>query len=395
MARLSSEWTERKRERRRVAHELSGSARLRRLQGEARQEAQLPANEGVNAAVFVFSVGAFAALVPLWAPLVMAAWTANLAHPLHARAARRLGGSQRAAGVLTVGLVLLLVIPLTVLVASFATEAVSLVRRLMASKDGATSLLSAISADTGSAGSLSLPLGKLGPAQLMDFMKQHGTSTWRAFSTIAGATANALVGAFVFVIGMYVFLVSGKSIYKWLADHAPIPRDKFHRFAQAFNETGRGLFIGVGLTALAQGAVATIGYVALGLPQAAVLGGLTVIASLIPSGGAALVWAPVAVALAVTGRPGAATVMLIIGVVASTADNFVRPMLSRIGHLRLPTFLLLIAMLGGIVTFGAWGLVLGPLFVRLAVEGLKIIRERQEESDAVQRGAHATEGEQP
>ncbi len=49
--------------------------------------------------------------------------------------------------------------------------------------------------------------------------------------------------------------------------------------------------VGVGLTALSQGAVATIGYLATGVPQALVLGMLTVFASLIPSVGSALVWA--------------------------------------------------------------------------------------------------------
>jgi predicted PurR-regulated permease PerM len=68
--------------------------------------------------------------------------------------------------------------------------------------------------------------------------------------------------------------------------------------------------------------------------------------------------------------------MLAIGLVVSTADNFVRPMLSRYGKLRMPTFLLLVSMLGGLGLFGAWGVLLGPLLVRLAVEGLEIWRER-------------------
>ena len=115
----------------------------------------------------------------------------------------------------------------------------------------------------------------------------------------------------------------------------------------------------------------------LGLPQAAVLGALTTLAAFIPSAGAALVWAPVTLGLAVAGRPAAAIGMLVMGIVISLADNFVRPMLSRYGQLRLPTFALLVAMLGGITIFGTWGLVLGPLLVRLAVEGLNIVRDEK------------------
>jgi len=38
---------------------------------------------------------------------------------------------------------------------------------------------------------------------------------------------------------------------------------------------------------------------------------------------------------------------------------------------------LFVAMLGGIVLIGAWGLLLGPLVVRLAVEGLDMLREQR------------------
>ena len=53
----------------------------------------------------------------------------------------------------------------------------------------------------------------------------------------------------------------------------------------------------------------------------------------------------------------------------STADNFVRPVLSRYGKLRMAPFLLLIAMLGGLQSSVPGGVALGPLLVRLAVEG--------------------------
>ena len=36
------------------------------------------------------------------------------------------------------------------------------------------------------------------------------------------------------------------------------------------------------------------------------------------------------------------------------------------------------AILGGLATFGAWGLLAGPLFVRLALEALRMGRERRE-----------------
>jgi predicted PurR-regulated permease PerM len=56
----------------------------------------------------------------------------------------------------------------------------------------------------------------------------------------------------------------------------------------------------------------------------------------------------------------------------------IRPLISKHANLDLPAYLLFVAMLGGIVVFGTWGLLAGPLFVRLAIEALRIGRERRE-----------------
>ena len=133
--------------------------------------------------------------------------------------------------------------------------------------------------------------------------------------------------------------------------------------------------VGVGLTALAQGAGATVGYVACGVPQPWVLGLVTVFASLIPSIGAGLVWAPVSLGLFLAGRTGAAAAMLAIGCFVSLMDNALRPLLSKYGQLKMHGLLLFIAMLGGIAMFGAGGLLLGPLLVRIAIELLTMLRE--------------------
>jgi predicted PurR-regulated permease PerM len=189
-----------------------------------------------------------------------------------------------------------------------------------------------------------------------------------------------LIALVVFVMGFYSFLVHGRRVYRWALRYAPLRRSYVHRLVAAFHETGRGLLIGVGLTAAAQGGVAAIGYLIVGVPHALVLGLLTAIAALIPSVGSGLVWVPVSIALTVTGRPGAAVAVLVVGLVVSTVDNFVRPMLSRYGQLRLPMFVLFVAMLGGITGFGTWGLILGPLFVRLSIEGLKLLRMERDEA---------------
>jgi predicted PurR-regulated permease PerM len=317
--------------------------------------------------VVLLTVAALFAIGPLWAPLLLAAFAAVVAAPFHARLSQKLGGSKRGAAALTVALVVLLLVPMVTVVFSVSASLSALPAQMRGSK-GATDVWHRLSSSSGG-------MPDLNAQSLLDFGKQHGAEALRAAQSFFGAAATALVGLFIFVYGFHTFLVDGRRAYTWALRHSPIPRSNLRRLGEAFCESARGLLIGVGLTALLQAAGATIGYVALRVPQPLVLGLITCAAALIPSVGTALVWAPVTLALLLTGRPAAAAIMLAIGSFVAVVDNLIRPALSKYGELSMSTFLLLVAMLGGIAAFGAMGLLLGPLVVRLAIEAWEILHD--------------------
>lgn len=310
----------------------------------------------------------FLALVPLWAPLVLAAWSALLARPVHAWLARKVGGRNRAAGVVSVLLVVAALAPAVVVGLSLAGNAVQLAHKVTESKGVGDVLKTWFDAKP------ELALDRGGAERALEFAQQHGMGAMHAIGTVFGAATTAAVGSLVFLYAFYTFLVDGRRAYAWFLEHSPWPRAHTVRFASAFEETGRGLLISIGLTALIQGGLATIGYLIVGVPQALVFGLLSALASLIPALGTALVWMPLCAGLLLADRTGAAAGLLAVGVVVSTVDNFVRPALSRYGKLELPTFTVFVAMLGGVAAFGAGGLLLGPLFIRLAIEALRIAR---------------------
>ncbi|MFO0612995.1 MAG: AI-2E family transporter [Polyangiaceae bacterium] len=319
----------------------------------------------------LLAVGALAVLVPLWAPLVLAAWIAGMMRPLAMRLTKRLGGRSRAAGTLTLALLILMMAPVVVAIAGLYGGGRELVLKLMESKGTKEALEALVSKDPAQQG------GGSQVQQIITMVQAHGQQALDVLSKVAGATADVLLGVFVFMYGTFTLLVDGDRVGRWLEDHAPIAPDAFRRLAGAFRETGRGLVIGTGLTALTQGVVATIAYIALGVPRAILLGLFTTIAALIPSIGTGLVWVPIAVGLGITGRTTSALVLVAIGVgVISTVDNLVRPLFSRWGELKMNSFLFLVSVFGGLALVGTWGLVLGPLVVRLAMEALAIARER-------------------
>lgn len=317
----------------------------------------------------ILSAASVVIFAPFVASLVLAAWAAHLARPLFTRLNRGLKGRERAAGVVTSLLVLAMVAPVVLAVTTMVPAARSLLVKLREAGGGKDALAALVSDGNGG--------GDTSKA-IFDMVKEHGATASKALLVAAGASVDMLVSVLVFLVVLFALLVDGERAYRWLEEHLPIDRDAFARISRAFYQAGRGLLLGTGLTALVQGVLATIIYLALGVPRALLLGLLSTIAAVIPTTGATIVWIPVAIGFAVTGHGGKAALLSVLClVVVGTADNVMRPWLSKRADVGLPTAVLLVSMFGGMAMLGAWGLVLGPLVVRLAAEALEIFRERR------------------
>lgn len=306
-----------------------------------------------------------------WAALAL--WLGLYARRIHAPLARRLGGRSGLAATLTVSLLLVIMLPIAAVVTSIVLDLVTLVQQLLASQETQTALAQLVQGnDTASNAKEALSSGK----GAFDLVMAQGDRAWAIVQQVAGAAAHFVIGMLIMVTGMYGVLTEGPRWYVWFEEHAPIAPGHLARFGAAFIETGRGLWFGIVGAGLIQSIVATIAYLVIGVPSALALGMLTLLFSVIPAIGTALVWVPVAAGLAITGRTGAAIALAIVGIaVIGTVDNVARPYLAKRGQLQLPTWLVLIAMFGGIELIGGWGLLLGPLVLRLAKEALVISRE--------------------
>jgi predicted PurR-regulated permease PerM len=318
----------------------------------------------------LFCIAAAVVVAPLWAPLLLGAWFADLLQPAVATLERVLGGRRRGAAAVVVLVALAVLLPLVGLVAVLVSEARLLFEQVRGALDTRGSLANAL-------------LGGASPAEphgWIDLLRQHGTNAWRAGSAIARASASAAIAVLVYIAALYTFAVDGARAYAWFETRLPLPRSALARLSQAFRETGRGLIVAGGGTALVQGAIATLAYVAIGLPRALLFGPLTAVCAIVPFVGTGLVWVPLTIELTATRQYGRAAVVLVVGVgIHALIDNFVRPVLARHGRLRLPTFVLLVAMLGGVGVFGAAGALLGPLLVRLGLEALEILADESGE----------------
>jgi predicted PurR-regulated permease PerM len=315
-------------------------------------------------------VAAAAIVLAPFAPwAILALWLGLYARRLHAPLTRRLGGRPRLAAALTTSLLVVLAVPVAAVVASMIDDAVALVRSVLAS-DRTTAVFERLVQHSSGGGGA----GGGGEAEgLTGMLASQGGRAWGIVQQVAGAAAHVVIGMLVLVVGIYSVLVDGRAWWSWIRAHAPLAPGHLDRFADAFRETGRGLWFGVVGAGAVQAIAATATFLLLGVPHALPLGLLTLLFSVIPAIGTAIVWVPVAAGLALTGRTEAAIAMAAVGVlVIGTIDNLARPWLARRGELALPGWVVLLAMFGGIQLIGGWGLLFGPLVVRLAKEALAI-----------------------
>ncbi|CAF4654550.1 unnamed protein product [Rotaria sp. Silwood2] len=220
---------------------------------------------------------------------------------------------------------------------------------------------------------------------ITDVVQLFGGKALSVLSTVAGATAQFIIGILIFLVSTYTFLLHGVELWTWAVVHSPLSVKHMERFKDAFQETGRGLLIGVCLTCAVQGLVSAIAYLCLQIPRWYALGVLTGFCSLIPILGTAIVWIPITIGLFLQQAYLKAVIMIIVGVLAiGSVDNLLRPIFSKMASLQMSTLLLLLTIFGGLELLGAWGALLGPLIVRLATEAIILVREdedNQEQND--------------
>ena len=127
-----------------------------------------------------------------------------------------------------------------------------------------------------------------------------------------------------------------------------------------------GVMLGLVVTAVCQGLVASLGFAIAGVPGPMLLGAATFVASLIPFG-PPIVWGGATIWLYSGGQTGWAIFMAVYGlVVISSVDNFVKPLVIA-RTTSLPIALTLLGVIGGVIAFGFMGLFVGPTLLAVAV----------------------------
>ena len=124
-----------------------------------------------------------------------------------------------------------------------------------------------------------------------------------------------------------------------------------------------------------QGILAMIGFSIFGLPSPIFWGTMLIFGAIIPGIGSPLVWVPAAVYLLFTAPLWHGIGLLIYGtLVISTSDNIIKPILLR-ETAQIHPLLAFFAILGGVLSFGAVGFLVGPVILSLMLSVIRIYQK--------------------
>lgn len=337
-----------------------------RPQVESALERRVETALGMTALALLLA-GCFVVLWPFLTALLWALIMAVSTWPAYAWLEDRLHGRRApAAALVTIGLAVVLVVPLVFAGAQLAEnigQVVGLVNRLLQQRPDAPPDWVA-----------ELPI-----------IGNDVVETWTALAdgsiSIAGAAApyvaptgrwllNRAAGLGTDVLLLSFSVVTTYFLYRYGTEGARRLEALLERLAglrgkrllRVTYETTIGVVYGIIGTAIAQGSLTALGLLVAGVPGALFLGIVASLLSIIPMGIALVIW-PAAGWLVVEERYGWAIFMFVWGLFpVGTVDNFIRPYFISRGA-RLPLLLVFLGVVGGALAFGLLGLFIGPILL--------------------------------
>jgi len=203
-------------------------------------------------------------------------------------------------------------------------------------------------------------------AKLSATLQEYAAPTSQKLISFGGKVGRGLFDITLGVLIAYFFFKHGTRVAVRIGNLS----EKFggargRHILDIAKKTLIGVIYGILGTALAQGALAAVGFWVSGVPGAPFLGLMTFFLSFIPMG-PPLIWIPAAFWLYNAGNVAWATFLGLWGLlVISSIDNFLKPYFISLGS-DLPLLLVLLGILGGVMAFGFIGVFIGPTVLAVA-----------------------------
>lgn len=213
-------------------------------------------------------------------------------------------------------------------------------------------------------------------------LSQLAAGVNRVASQAVRGLASAVVYLILFLLILFFFLRDARALSTHLNKVLPFSKNERAQIFDRAARTVKGVLYSMVIVPIVQGLLAVLGFWLFGLPSAFFWGTMVVFAAVIPGVGAPLVWLPAALYLWLVGSSWQAFGLVLFGtLVIGIADNIIKPILLH-ETARIHPLLAFLAILGGLLTFGPVGFLVGPVILSLLLSIVAIYRTTLEVAPA-------------
>jgi len=185
---------------------------------------------------------------------------------------------------------------------------------------------------------------------------------------------HAFVILFLLFFLLYFFILYYDNFKKAILTTLPFSKQNNEKIINKFKQVTNATIIGTFFIAIIQGALIAMNFYFLGIPNALFWGFVAGILSFLPIIGPPVIWVPAAIFLFLTGSINKAIALIIIGILISTIDNILRPVINQ-KYSSIHPLTSIIGIYIGISQFGIIGVFIGPLIVAYLVLFWRLYRE--------------------
>lgn len=313
----------------------------------------------IAAAVLVGAV-----IAPMVRELLLAVVLASVLRPVQVWLTKRLRGRRGvAAGIITLLVVVIVLGPLAMLVAVVVRDGADGVRFLLDTlhSQPVADLVGWLPESARDA-----MLGAIDrlPRTVDEVVGQVGAQG-KTISASVVATGSFLFHGTLMLIALFFSLSHGDEMVSWLDGVSPLAPGQTRELLATSKKVSFSIVVSTIATSAVQALAALLGFYLAQVPSPIFFASVTFIAAFIPAVGAAVVSLVAAALLYVTGHPYMAIFLAAWGVViVGLVDNVIKPLLIRRG-MEIHGGVVFFSLLGGLATFGAIGLLVGPLVVSM------------------------------
>lgn len=320
--------------------------------------------------ILVLLVIAVIMLHPIILSIITAVLAAYMFHPAYSVLYKKLKRENLSAFIITLIAILIIIIPLIIALPMLVRQVFSIYTTVQGSSisDVLTKGLSTVFDN-----SLSTQLATL----FNNFITKIVNSFVEKFATVAVNLPSTLLNVVIIVFTFFFVIKDAEKLEAYVSSLLPLSKETQKDFTQRSKEVTKAVVYGHVVIGVVQGLLTGLGLWIFGVDNVLTLTLVAMLLSVLPILGAWLVWLPAAIFLIMSGSTATGVGLLIYGVlIVSWIDNILRPIfISR--RTDVNSALILIGMIGGFLTIGILGLVIGPLIIVYLLLVLEMYRHKK------------------